>query len=57
MLPPLTGAPTFTIRKRPNVVFRLDDYVADGVMIAAQAEILRRALAQRQNIVVSGGTV
>jgi type IV secretion system protein VirB11 len=56
VLPPIARAPCFTIRKRPAVVFRLDDYVASGAMTAAQAEMLRAALANRQNLLVSGGT-
>jgi type IV secretion system protein VirB11 len=56
VLPPIAKAPCFTIRKRPAVVFRLDDYVASDAMTAAQAEILRDALLNRQNILVSGGT-
>jgi type IV secretion system protein VirB11 len=53
---PLVTAPTFSIRKRPEIIFRLDDYVANGTMSARQAEVLREAVAERQNIVVAGGT-
>ncbi|NJO37268.1 MAG: P-type conjugative transfer ATPase TrbB [Rhizobiales bacterium] len=56
VLPPIAKGPCFTIRKRPAVVFRLDDYVAGDAMTAEQAEILRNALLNRQNILVSGGT-
>jgi len=56
VLPPLAKAPTFTIRKRPTVIFRLDDYVADGVVEASQVAFLRTALSERKNILVSGGT-
>ena len=56
VLPPLTAAPTFTIRKRPDVIFRLDDYVENAMMRASQAEVLRTALTERKNILVSGGT-
>lgn len=56
VLPPLTAAPTFTIRKRPGTIFRIDDYVAREVMNAGQAELLRTAIAERRNILVSGGT-
>ena len=37
-------------------VFGLQDYVAAGIMTADQAEILRRAVADRRNILVAGGT-
>lgn len=53
---PLVPAPAFAIRKRPEMIFRLDRYVEDGVMTAGHAEILREAVAERQNIVVAGGT-
>ncbi|MGI9507989.1 MAG: P-type conjugative transfer ATPase TrbB [Geminicoccaceae bacterium] len=56
VMPPIAKAPSFTIRKRPEVVFRLDDYVTDGAMTDAQAMILVNALADRRNILVSGGT-
>ena len=56
VLPPLTKAPAFTIRKRPSTLVALDDYVADGMMTASQAECLRNALRDRKNILVSGGT-
>ena len=32
MLPPVTSAPAFSIRKRPSVIWSLDDYVRDGAM-------------------------
>jgi len=56
VLPPLTKAPAFTIRKRPQVVFHLEDYVESGALTATQAERLRLALAEHRNILVSGGT-
>ena len=56
VLPPLTRAPTFTIRKRPETIFHLDDYVAEGAMTAGQADMLRQAVADHRNILVSGGT-
>jgi type IV secretion system protein VirB11 len=53
---PLVRAPTFAIRKRPDVIFRLDSYVERGALTNAQADILRGAVKARQNIVVAGGT-
>lgn len=55
-LPPVTAQPAFSIRKRPPVVWRLCDYVAQGVLTEPQAADLRMAAAQRRNILVSGGT-
>lgn len=55
MLPPVTAQPAFAIRKRPAVIFSLDDYVAGGEMTEMQAMELRRAAAERRNILISGG--
>ncbi|OWR00384.1 P-type conjugative transfer ATPase TrbB [Sphingopyxis witflariensis] len=56
LLPPIVSAPTFAIRKPAVAVFTLEDYVAAGIMAAAQAAILRAAVADRLNILVAGGT-
>jgi type IV secretion system protein VirB11 len=56
LLPPVVGAPTFTIRKRASQLIALDAYVASGVMSEGQADALRMAVSSRRNIVVSGGT-
>jgi type IV secretion system protein VirB11 len=56
LLPPVVAAPAFAIRKLAVAVFTLDDYVAAGIMSVAQAETLRAAVADRQNILVAGGT-
>ncbi|CAN5260058.1 P-type conjugative transfer ATPase TrbB [soil metagenome] len=56
LLPPVTTAPAFSIRKRPAVIWTLDDYVNDGTMTEAQGDILRAAASERLNILISGGT-
>ena len=56
VLPPVVAAPAFAIRKPAVAVFTLDDYVVAGIMQSAQAETLRNAVAERQNILVAGGT-
>lgn len=56
LAPPVVAAPCFAIRRPAVAVFSLDDYVAAGIMTAAQAEFLRRAVAERKNILVAGGT-
>ena len=56
ILPPVASGPTFSIRKRPGVIWRLADYVRDGVMTRRQAEVLAEAAVGRRNILVSGGT-
>jgi type IV secretion system protein TrbB len=54
--PPISAAPAFSIRKRPEVIFTLEDYLGQGAITLAQAEMLRRAVAERQNILIVGGT-
>jgi len=54
-LPPVVAAPAWSIRKRPAVIWRLEDYVSQGVLDPAQAEALRAAAGARRNILISGG--
>lgn len=53
---PIVSSPAFAIRKRPEVVFSLDDYVETGIMTSGQAGVIREAAASRQNILIAGGT-
>jgi len=56
LLPPVVTAPTFAIRKPAVAVFTLADYVEAKIMSADQAAILARAVSERGNILVAGGT-
>lgn len=56
LLPPVSAAPCFAIRKPAAKIHSLSDYVADGLMAPVQAQILRRAVVDRKNILVAGGT-
>lgn len=56
VLPPVSLAPCFSIRKPAARIYRLADYVSDGVMPAAVAAILRTAVSDRRNILIAGGT-
>lgn len=56
LLPPVVTAPSFAIRKPAVAVFTLDDYVEAAIMSDAQANFLRRAVVERKNILVAGGT-
>lgn len=56
VLPPLVAAPVLAVRKRPEAIFTLNDYVREGIATTAQAELLRHSVATRANIVVAGGT-
>jgi len=55
-VPPITPAPTFTIRKPPAVVYSLDDYVTAGVVSPPQRLEFRRAVQAHRNILIAGGT-
>ncbi len=56
LVPPVVAAPCFAIRRPAVAVFTLDDYVGSGIMLAAQAELLRVAIRERKNVLVAGGT-
>jgi P-type conjugative transfer ATPase TrbB len=46
----------FTIRRKASSVFSLDEYVMTGVMTPLQCAAIKRAVEERQNILVVGGT-
>ncbi|MCI2811065.1 P-type conjugative transfer ATPase TrbB [Eoetvoesiella caeni] len=56
ILPPAAPGPAFALRKRAVSILSLDRYVADGTLAAEQAEFLRIAVRERQNILIAGGT-
>jgi P-type conjugative transfer ATPase TrbB len=56
LLPPVALGPCFSIRKPATRLYTLDHYVADGILGDAAAVLLRRAVAERANILVAGGT-
>lgn len=56
LLPPVATAPCFSIRKPASRIHKLLDYVADGIMSAEAARLLSRAVVDRKNILVVGGT-
>jgi P-type conjugative transfer ATPase TrbB len=55
-LPPVVPGPCFNIRKRPPRIISLDEYVAAGIMTQGQREVIVRAVHERRNILVVGGT-
>ena len=55
-LPPVVPAPCFNIRKRPPRIISLDEYVAAGIMTEGQRQVIVRAVHERRNILVVGGT-
>ncbi|MER9762983.1 P-type conjugative transfer ATPase TrbB [Mesorhizobium sp. M0138] len=56
LLPPVVLAPCFAIRKPAAKLYTLANYVADGIMLPLQAEALKKAVRERSNILVVGGT-
>ena len=56
VLPPVSLAPCFSIRKPASRVYTLTDYVSDGIMAAEAARLLSLAVVERRNILVAGGT-
>jgi type IV secretion system protein VirB11 len=56
LLPPISAAPCFSIRKPAARIHTLLDYVTDGIMSAEAARRLSLAVVERWNILVAGGT-
>ncbi len=56
ILPPVSEAPCFAIRKPAGQPIALDTYVETGALTPALCVGLRQALEDRLNIVVAGGT-
>jgi len=56
VLPPVSLAPCFSIRKPAARIYTLLDYVRDGIMSADTARFLSMAVVERRNILVAGGT-
>lgn len=55
-LPPVVPGPCFNIRKRPPRILSLAEYVAAGILTDPQREAIVRAVHDRRNILVVGGT-
>lgn len=56
VLPPVTENPCFSIRKPSAQIISLDEYVFQQIMRPHHADALRRAVRERKNILVVGGT-
>jgi type IV secretion system protein VirB11 len=56
VVPPVSSAPIFAIRKRAIRVHTLDEYVGRGILPAGHRDVLREALRSRCNLVICGGT-
>ncbi len=55
-LPPIVRNPQFNIRKKATRIFTFADYVNNGTMKPEFKAFLERAVADRKNILVVGGT-
>ena len=57
VIPPnVSPGPVFTIRRKASAVFRLEEYERQGIMTKEQRAAIERAVRERQNILVVGGT-
>jgi len=54
-IPPIVSGPSFTIRKRSESIFKMEDYIQTGRMSKRQADVLRDLIKERKNILVCGG--
>ena len=55
-LPRIVPAPTLNIRKHPETIFTLEDYVAQGTLTEKQYGFLIDAIHAKKNIIAAGGT-
>ena len=56
LMPPVVSAPVFTIRRKASAVFTLAEYEGQAIMSAYQRRAIEKAVAQRHNILIVGGT-
>jgi P-type conjugative transfer ATPase TrbB len=57
LIPPVVSpAPAFTIRRKASAVFRLEAYEQQGIITLSQRRAIERAVRERRNILVVGGT-
>jgi type IV secretion system protein VirB11 len=56
LLPPVSTGPCFAIRKPAAKIYTLDDYAAEGILIPFYADALRKAVHNKRNLLIAGGT-
>lgn len=54
--PPVVPSPTINIRKHPETIFTLEDYVKNGTLTELQYQCLTQAIHEKKNIIAAGGT-
>ena len=55
-LPNIVSAPTLNIRKHPETIFSLENYVEQGTLTEKQYDFLIDAIHHKKNIIAAGGT-
>lgn len=56
MLPPVVANPSFTIRKKAILVYKLEDYLSQGILNQEQLIALKDGARNKKNVLVVGGT-
>ena len=56
LLPPISSAPCFSLRKKATAIFTLSQYVDSRIMTEVQHNIITQAVVEHKNILVIGGT-
>lgn len=56
LIPTVNDEPSFSIRKRPSLVYPLAHYVQHGLMTERQCAIIEGAITAPHNIIITGGT-
>ncbi len=54
-VPPVVSGPSFTIRKKSEVIYTLKDYIDSSRLTELQAKVLIELVQDRKNILVCGG--
>jgi type IV secretion system protein VirB11 len=55
-LSPISRGPAFALRKPPNVIYALDEYVERGTLSSTYRTVLRSAVQWHLNLLIVGGT-
>ena len=56
LMPPVVRHACLAMRKPAHILYNLANYITDSIITAAQAEVLRSAIARRDNILIGGAT-
>jgi type IV secretion system protein TrbB len=55
IMPPVVSSPVIAIRKKALRIFSLDDYVKQEILTANLAEMVKRFVQEKKNILIAGG--